>query len=301
MPQIHEVKTIAQMRADEMNVDIRYQYDVNKLKYPHLQGSPLYVKQILLNLLTNGIKYNKENGSVFCNLEEKELSDTQVAWKIFIKDTGIGMSADFLKDIFKPFVQADPGARSNYNGSGLGMAIVKNLLERMNGTIKIDSKEGVGTTINVMIPFEIAQEMEPEEMPEKGNGKNLNGLHILLAEDNELNREIATFVLKEEGIVVTEATDGQHAFTLFQKKPEYYYDAVLMDIMMPNMNGYEATRAIRNSKRMDAGTIPIIAMTANTFEQDKRKSKEAGMNAHLSKPLNVPELMNTIRDLCKKI
>ena len=298
---LHEVETIAQMRADEMNVDIRYQYDVNKLKYPHLQGSPLYVKQILLNLLTNGIKYNKENGSVFCNLEEKELSDTQVAWKIFIKDTGIGMSADFLKDIFKPFVQADPGARSSYNGSGLGMAIVKNLLERMNGTIKIDSKEGVGTTINVMIPFEIAQEMEPEEMPEKGNGKNLNGLHILLAEDNELNREIATFVLKEEGIVVTEATDGQHAFTLFQKKPEYYYDAVLMDIMMPNMNGYEATRAIRNSKRMDAGTIPIIAMTANTFEQDKRKSKEAGMNAHLSKPLNVPELMNTIRDLCKKI
>ena len=297
---LHEVETIAQMKADEMNVGIRYQYDVNKLKYPHLQGSPLYVKQILLNLITNGIKYNKENGSVFCNLEENELSDTQITWHITISDTGIGMSADFLKDIFKPFVQADSGARTNYNGSGLGMAIVKNLLERMNGTIEIDSKEGVGTTMNVVIPFEIVQETEPEEIPEKSSGNNLNGLHILLAEDNELNREIATFVLEEEKIVVTQAVDGQHALSLFQKKPEYYYDAVLMDIMMPNMDGYQATKAIRNCKRKDAGTIPIIAMTANAFEEDKRKAKAAGMNAHLAKPLNVPELMDTIGELCKR-
>jgi len=170
----------------------------------------------------------------------------------------------------------------------------------MNGTIEIDSKEGVGTTMNVVIPFEIVQETEPEEIPEKSSGNNLNGLHILLAEDNELNREIATFVLEEEKIVVTQAVDGQHALSLFQKKPEYYYDAVLMDIMMPNMDGYQATKAIRNCKRKDAGTIPIIAMTANAFEEDKRKAKAAGMNAHLAKPLNVPELMDTIGELCKR-
>ena len=225
-------------------------------------------------------------------------ADERVLVDVTIKDTGIGMSEDFLKNIFQPFVQADQGARSQYKGNGLGMAIVKELLDRMGGTIQIDSVENQGTSIHVVIPFEIAEEpadvQEVSELPKE----NLSGCRILLAEDNELNREIAVFLLKDEGISVTEVEDGRQALECFLKMPDGYYDAVLMDIMMPVMDGYQAAMAIRGSGKQDAEMIPIIAMTANAFAEDKRKTMEAGMNAHLSKPLNVPELMNTIRKFC---
>ena len=295
---LHEVETIAQMRADEECIMIRFMDDPYSVPYPNLIGSSLHVKQIFLNLITNSIKYNRKNGSVDCCLKEEKESDKRVLVDVTIKDTGIGMSEDFLKNIFQPFVQADQGARSQYKGTGLGMAIVKELLDRMDGTIEIDSVENQGTSIHVVIPFEIAEEpavvQEMSELPKE----NLSGCRILLAEDNELNREIAAFLLKDEGISVTEAEDGRQALECFLKMPDGYYDAVLMDIMMPVMDGYQAAMAIRGSGKQDAGMIPIIAMTANAFAEDKRKTMEAGMNAHLSKPLNVPELMDTIRKFC---
>lgn len=295
---LHEVETIAQMRADKECITIHFMEDPYSIPYPNLTGSSLHVKQIFLNLITNSIKYNRKNGSVDCFLKEEKQSDNRVLVDVTIKDTGIGMSEDFLKNIFQPFVQADQGARSQYKGTGLGMAIVKELLDRMGGTIQIDSMENQGTTIHVVIPFEIAEEpaavQEMSELPKE----SLSGCRILLAEDNELNREIAVFLLEDEGIFVTEAEDGQQAVECFLKMPEGYYDAVLMDIMMPVMDGYQAARAIRGSGKKDAEMIPIIAMTANTFAEDKRKTMEAGMDAHLSKPLNVPELMDTIRKFC---
>ena len=295
---LHEVETIAQMRADKECITIHFMADPYSIPYPNLTGSSLHVKQIFLNLITNSIKYNRKNGSVDCFLKEEKQSDNRVLVDVTIKDTGIGMSEDFLKNIFQPFVQADQGARSQYKGTGLGMAIVKELLDRMGGTIQIDSIENQGTTIHVVIPFEIAEEpaavQEMSELPKE----SLSGCRILLAEDNELNREIAVFLLKDEGISVTEAEEGQQAVECFLKMPEGYYDAVLMDIMMPVMDGYQAARAIRGSGKKDAEMIPIIAMTANTFAEDKRKTMEAGMDAHLSKPLNVPELMDTIRKFC---
>ena len=295
---LDEVETIAQMRADEECITIRFMDNPYSVPYPNLIGSSLHVKQIFLNLITNSIKYNRKNGSVDCCLKEEKESDKRVLVDVTIKDTGIGMSEDFLKNIFQPFVQADQGARSQYKGTGLGMAIVKELLDRMGGTIEIDSVENQGTSIHVVIPFEIAEEpadvQEVSELPKE----NLSGCRILLAEDNELNREIAVFLLKDEGISVTEVEDGRQALECFLKMPDGYYDAVLMDIMMPVMDGYQAAMAIRGSGKKDAEMIPIIAMTANAFAEDKRKTMEAGMNAHLSKPLNVPELMDTIRKFC---
>ena len=295
---LHEVETIAQMRADEECITIRFMDNPYSIPYPNLIGSSLHVKQIFLNLITNSIKYNRKNGSVDCCLKEEKESDERVLVDVTIKDTGIGMSEDFLKNIFQPFVQADQGARSQYKGTGLGMAIVKELLDRMGGTIEIDSVENQGTSIHVVIPFEIAEEPAVVQKMSELPKENLSGCRILLAEDNELNREIAAFLLKDEGISVTEAEDGQQAVECFLKMPEGYYDAVLMDIMMPAMDGYQAARAIRGSGKKDAETIPIIAMTANAFAEDKRKTMEAGMDAHLSKPLNVPELMETIRKFC---
>ena len=207
------------------------------------------------------------------------------------------MSPEFLKNVFKPFVQADNGARSTYMGTGLGMAIVKNLLDRMNGTIHIESTEGVGTTVNVTIPLEIGEKKQDNPV-EEIIPEARKGLRILLAEDNELNREIATFILEDEGMEIVEAVDGKQAVSLFLKWPEHYFDVVLMDIMMPEMDGYEATKAIRESGRNDSRSIPIIAMTANAFDEDRKKSIEAGMNAHMAKPLDGKKLVKTIKEFC---
>lgn len=295
---LHEVETIAQMRADKECITIHFMDDPYSIPYPNLTGSSLHVKQIFLNLITNSIKYNRKNGSVDCFLKEEKQSDNRVLVDVTIKDTGIGMSEDFLKNIFQPFVQADQGARSHYKGTGLGMAIVKELLDRMDGTIQIDSVENQGTFIHVVIPFEIAEEpavvQEMSELPRE----NLSGYRILLAEDNELNREIEVFFLKDEGISVTEAEDGQQAVELFKEKPAGTFDAILMDLMMPVMDGYTATRKIRSLERSDAKTIPIIAITANAFQEDAEKCIAVGMNAHLAKPLDIEKMKKTIKSIC---
>lgn len=291
---LQEVETLAHMRAEEAGVEIICRTACLQLKYPCLLGSPLYVKQVLLNILTNAIKYNRQHGTVYCSLEEKETSASEVALHITICDTGVGMEQDFLNEIFKPYVQADAVPQGIGMGAGLGMAIVKTLLERMHGAIRIESEVDVGTTVYVTLPFTIAEQVPVKAAPKKPKG-SLRGMHILLAEDDELNREIAAFILKDTGAIVTEAANGREAFALFAEKPTHYFDVVLMDILMPEMDGYAATRAIRHCGKPDAETIPILAMTASAFDDDRQKSLSAGMNDHLSKPLDIPKLTEAIQ------
>ena len=291
---LKEVETLAHMRAEEAGVEIICRTSCLQLKYPCLLGSPLYVKQVLLNILTNAIKYNRPHGTVFCALEEKPTSDSKVALHITICDTGVGMEQDFLQEIFKPYVRADAVPQGIGMGAGLGMAIVKTLLERMHGAIRIESKVDVGTTVYVTLPFAIVEQVPVKDAPKKPKG-SLRGMHILLAENDELNREIAAFILKDTGAIVTEAANGREALALFTAKPPHYFDVVLMDIPMPEMDGCAATRAIRHCGKPDAETIPILAMTANAFDDDRQKSLSAGMNDYLSKPLDIPKLTDAIQ------
>ena len=291
---LKEVETLAHMRAEEAGVEIICRTSCLQLKYPCLLGSPLYVKQVLLNILTNAIKYNRPHGTVFCALEEKPTSDSKVALHITICDTGVGMEQDFLQEIFKPYVRADAVPQGIGMGAGLGMAIVKTLLERMHGAIRIESKVDVGTTVYVTLPFAIAEQVPVKDAPKKPKG-SLRGMHILLAENDELNREIAAFILKDTGAIVTEAANGREALALFTAKPPHYFDVVLMDIPMPEMDGCAEARAIRHCGKPDAETIPILAMTANAFDDDRQKSLSAGMNDYLSKPLDIPKLTEAIQ------
>ena len=203
------------------------------------------------------------------------------------------MSEEFLKHIFEPFVQEHSDARTVYSGTGLGMSIVKKIIDRMNGTIVVTSKEGEGSTFVITLPFEIAE--KPEEIPAEMDGEvNIAGLHLLLAEDNELNAEIARTLLEDEGAITTIVNDGQQAVDIFSRNKPGTFDAILMDIMMPEMDGLSATKAIRALDREDAKTIPIIAMTANAFDEDEKKCMEAGMNAHLVKPLDIQKMKEAV-------
>ena len=217
-----------------------------------------------------------------------------VRYKCIISDTGIGMSKEYLEHIFEPFSQEENDARTSYRGTGLGMAIVKTLIDKMNGTIDIRSELGVGSTFTVTIPFEIAAEEDVQTVSEEGIKADISGMRLLIVEDNELNLEIARYLLEDAGAVTDSAADGEQAVKKFSEAPQGTYDAILMDIMMPVMDGYSATMAIRALDRPDAGTIPIIAMTANAFSEDVIKCKKAGMNDHLAKPLVLDELMRTI-------
>ena len=210
-------------------------------------------------------------------------------------DTGRGMSKSFLSHVFEPFAQEDSSARTSYMGTGLGMPIAKQLTEMMGGKIAVESELNVGTTFTVTISFELDSDYKEEDTLEEENlSKNLSGLTALLVEDNELNMEIAKFILENAGINVVTAKDGKEAVDIFAKSEVHYFDVILMDIMMPVMDGLTATKTIRSLERQEAKTIPIFAMTANAFLEDKKQSKEAGMNEHLSKPLDEKKLMNTI-------
>ena len=212
-------------------------------------------------------------------------------------DTGIGMTDEFQKCVFEPFAQEHTGSRTKFAGTGLGMSIAKNLVEKMGGSISFESKEGAGTTFVIRVPFKIDPDADKREEQRDVSEKSIKGLHILLAEDNELNMEIAEFVLQNGGADVTKAWNGQEAVELFRKSASGEFDAILMDIMMPVMNGYEAAKKIRSLDREDAKTIPIIAMTANAFMEDRLKAKEAGMNEHIVKPLDVELLIKVIYKL----
>ena len=294
-----DVLTIVEMRAAEAGITLEYGKDSDEVKYPYVYGSALHLRQIFVNVYSNAIKYNHVGGRIMTHFKLLGQEGDQVRYEWQISDTGIGMKPEFLEHIFEPFAQERTDARSIYRGTGLGMAIVKSLIDRMGGTIEVTSEEGVGSTFRIKLSFRIAAKEELIEKKERLKEGSVEGLHLLMAEDNELNAEIAKLQLEEAGAEVTVVKDGQKAVELFEKLPAATFDAILMDIMMPVMDGLSATRAIRALEREDAGEIPIIAMTANAFEEDEKKSLEAGMNAHLSKPLKIELVVATIADLVK--
>ncbi len=270
------------------------------LKYPYLIGSPLHIRQIFMNLLSNAIKYNKPGGSISVHAKIIRQVHQNVIYKFIISDTGIGISLEFQKHIFEPFAQEDTGARTIYKGTGLGMAIVHRLVQEMGGTIQLKSEKNVGSTFTLILPFTI-DEHQPSASAETvtDTPADLTDLHILVVEDNELNLEIAVFSLEAAGLNVSTAINGLEAVRLFEKSKPYEYDIILMDIMMPVMNGLDAAKAIRGLSRPDAPTVPIIALSANAFAEDIQKSKNAGINEHLAKPLEMDKVLKVIASYCK--
>ena len=270
------------------------------LKYPYLIGSPLHIRQIFMNLLSNAIKYNKPGGSISVHAKIIRQVHQNVIYKFIISDTGIGISPEFQKHIFEPFAQEDTGARTIYKGTGLGMAIVHRLVQEMGGTIQLKSEKNVGSTFTLILPFTI-DEHQPSASAETDTDTpaDLTDLHILVVEDNELNLEIAVFSLEAAGLNVSTAINGLEAVRLFEKSKPYEYDIILMDIMMPVMNGLDAAKAIRGLSRPDAPTVPIIALSANAFAEDIQKSKNAGINEHLAKPLEMDKVLKVIASYCK--
>ena len=270
------------------------------LKYPYLIGSPLHIRQIFMNLLSNAIKYNKPGGSISIHAKIIRQVHQNVIYKFIISDTGIGISPEFQKHIFEPFAQEDTGARTIYKGTGLGMAIVHRLVQEMGGTIQLKSEKNVGSTFTLILPFTI-DEHQPSASAETATDTpaDLTDLHILVVEDNELNLEIAVFSLEAAGLNVSTAINGLEAVRLFEKSKPYEYDIILMDIMMPVMNGLDAAKAIHGLSRPDAPTVPIIALSANAFAEDIQKSKNAGINEHLAKPLEMDKVLKVIASYCK--
>lgn len=289
-----DIFVLGQIRASSRDVTLTTS-GPDTFAYPDVYGSPLHVRRVLLNLVENCIKYNKPGGSVHCSAEQMDLVGDRVVYRFIISDTGIGMSPEFLKHLFEPFAQANDDARSNYQGTGMGMPIVKALLKNMGGTISVKSELGRGTTFTVDLPFVINRTPEKAvEASADAEECDICGMSILLVEDNELNTEIAQTLLEHDGALVTTAANGKEALELFQAKPAGAFDAILMDVMMPEMNGYEATRAIRLCDKPDAAEVPIIAMTANAFTEDVARAKESGMNDHLSKPIEIEKLKATL-------
>ena len=294
-----EILGVIEHMAAEQN--IRIIWEEKEVTHWNLIGSPVHVKRILMNILSNAVKYNKENGYVYIGCREIPSKQTAMTTLEFVcRDTGIGMAEAFQKRIFEPFAQEHAGSRTKFAGTGLGMPITKKLVEKMSGTISFESKEGTGTTFVIRIPFRIDTDMKDRTEAEEKTETSIQGLHVLLTEDNELNMEIAEFVLQNEGAVVTKAWNGQKAVDIFRKSRPGEFDAILMDIMMPVMNGYEAAKMIRSLDREDAKVIPIIAMTANAFTEDKMRAKEAGMDEHIAKPVDGKLLVKVINELVKR-
>ena len=294
-----EILGVIEHMAAEQN--IRIIWEKKEVTHWNLIGSPVHVKRILMNILSNAVKYNKENGYVYISCREIPSKQTAMTTLEFVcRDTGIGMAEAFQKRIFEPFAQEHAGSRTKFAGTGLGMPITKKLVEKMGGTISFESKEGTGTTFVIRIPFQIDADMKDRNETEEKTETSIQGLHVLLTEDNELNMEIAEFVLQNEGAVVTKAWNGQKAVDIFRKNRPGEFDVILMDIMMPVMNGYEAAKLIRSLDREDAKVIPIIAMTANAFTEDKMRAKEAGMDEHIAKPVDGKLLVKVINELVKR-
>ena len=281
---MHEVIDVLEKQAAERGIVLHREY--GGLPHPRLVGSPLHVKRLLMNVLSNAIKYNRDKGRVMLDCFELSCTGDKVQICFVCMDTGIGMSEEFQKRMFEPFTQENAGARPVYGGTGLGMSITKSLVDKMGGTIGVESKQGVGTTYTITLPFTIDNTATEEPEQQQTDLTVLRGRRVLLAEDNALNMEIVEFLLNDVGIKATKAADGQQAVEAFAASPVGGFDAILMDVMMPVRDGYEATRAIRAMDRPDAKTIPIFAMTANAFAEDRLKALQAGMNEHLPKPID---------------
>lgn len=285
---------LCKLRASDRNITMQDQ-SAHPLCNPHVMGSPTHVRQIIINLLDNSIKYNKDGGTVTFTSQIKPLDDNRVLFCFNVSDTDIGMSPEFLKHIYEPFAQEGNDARSKFQGTGMGMPIVKSLVDAMGGTIEVTSELGAGSTFYVRIPLAIDTCPQIQTQTDARAPKvSLTGMSVLLAEDNQLSAEIVQTLLETEGIIVTHADNGSDALDLYLSRPAGSFDAILMDVMMPEMDGYEATRAIRLSNKADAADIPIIALTANAFAEDAQTARDAGMNAHLPKPLDFNKLKDML-------
>ena len=291
---LEESNSIVRMSADLEGLTVHF--DSRSLPHPRLLGSAIHVKQILQNIAGNAVKYNRKGGSIFLSCREIACAGNIATYQFQCRDTGCGMSREFLNHAFEPFAQEDQGARTAYMGTGLGLSIVKQLVEMMGGTIEVESELNVGSLFTLTIPFEIDASDRKEEDPDETVPDDcLAGQNVLLAEDNELNMEIAKFLLEQAGMNVTEARNGSEAVELFAASDAHGFDLILMDVMIPVMDGLTATRKIRAMERADAKTVPIFAMTANAFAEDREQSKKAGMNEHISKPLREEEVLRALK------
>ena len=297
---INTVSSIA--RGYMENRDLNFCVSREELKTPYVMADELRIREVLLNIISNAVKFTKDGGTISFVAENCPGNDEHhVIVRYRISDTGIGMSEEFLDRIFDEFSQENDGARTSYKGTGLGMAIAKKYVDLMGGKIEVSSRQGVGSTFTVEIPLLIAEHVETEEKEKLKKDTDLHGLHVLLAEDNDLNAEIAVSLLEEQGMIVTRAADGKSALLQFCNTAPGTFDLILMDIMMPEMNGYETTKAIRNlSDRPDGKEIPIIAMTANAFAEDVQAALDAGMDDHVAKPMDMDILISAIEKCVKR-
>jgi signal transduction histidine kinase len=263
-------------------------------KYPYVYGDELHLRQIFINILGNAVKFTPDGGRIEFRAKETAIEGDKVTYIFEFEDTGIGISEEFQAKIFDEFSQEGQNGRSTYQGTGLGMAISKKFVELMDGHISVRSKSGEGTCFTVEIVFDIDYNYKPGVI--RDSVKQLAGMSILVVEDNELNMEIARDILLEEGVKITEAGNGKIALDIFMASKPGTYDLILMDIMMPVMNGYDATRAIRTSAHPEATTIPIVAMTANAYREDVEMAMEAGMNAHVAKPIDIEVLLSVLEE-----
>lgn len=279
------------------NRDLKFEVYRERPKNPYVLADATRIREVLTNFLSNAVKFTKDGGTVTLYISSHPGEDDKhIVARYIVKDNGIGMSEEFQKKLFKPFSQEDDrGARTQYKGTGLGMAIAKEYVEMMGGSIAVESQKGVGTTFTVEIPLELTEQGIRQKQEEPMH-HDLTGVNVLMAEDNDLNAELATVMLEDAGMAVTRAFDGKEAVELFKNHPQGTYDIILMDIMMPNMDGHQAAKTIRamGTERPDAATIPIIAVSANAFAEDIKASLDSGMNGHVSKPLNMKEVTDTI-------
>lgn len=279
-----EIITIVEPRAADKGVLLKYEEQTEGTAAGCVLGSPLHVRQIFINILGNAIKYTDAGGHVLCQVTIKAIGESRISCRAVISDNGIGMSTAFLPHLFESFSRENTDEKSVTQGTGLGMSIVKHLVDEMGGTITVESKKGVGTTFTVTLLFEEPKEQEGKKIEEGDESADLSGMRVLLAEDNELNMEIAETFLTDAGVQITKAYNGKEEVERYLEQPAGTFDAILTDLMMPVMDGYEAVREIRSSGRADAQSIPIIALTANAFLEDAERVKKEGMNEHLPKP-----------------
>ncbi len=293
---LEDCVTILSPLAEERAVQM--ELDTSGLGHSRVIGNPLHVKQILMSVIDNALKYNRPHGSVFVRAEETAFQEGTARCRFVVEDTGIGIGEEFKEHIFEPFTQEHQDARTDYNGVGLGMSIVKKLVDQLRGTVTVDSRLGRGSVVEIVLPIRVDESWrehppaEPEE-PRDVQG-SVAGIRVLLVEDNQINCEIVEYILQDAGAEVVTAHDGRAAVDAFGASAPGSFDCILMDLMMPVMSGYEAARVIRGLERADAGTVPIIALSANAFEEDVALAKDAGMNEHLSKPVDIRKMFQAM-------
>lgn len=292
------VHDIIESRALSRNQS--YEMDLSGIIHPYVMADINLLNQILLNLLGNSVKYTPEGGHIRFTVFEEAVDQKSAAYHFIIEDDGIGMKPEFLEHIYERFSQESISARSSYEGTGLGMAIVKEFVDLLGGTIAIESEVQVGTSFEVVLTFPVLEQTETSVSEEPDEQEGVHAYHILLAEDNDINREIAVFILTESGMSYEVAEDGQQLVDMFSSSAPYEFDAIVTDIRMPVLDGLEAARMIRGLEREDAGTIPIIAVTANAYDHDRNLSQQAGIDAHLTKPLQAEQILKTLNQLCRK-